>query len=225
MRYTRYEYKRYSKLKFLCSVIIIGGISIGGGLYISSFIFDRNQENSVQTTVPKNNDKDKMVDTNMKIIALQCGYYSKKENAEKSVNELTTYCTPFIIESDGKFRVMAGIYEENNASEKFDELRSKGIEVAKIKLIINGESNEDKKCVEVMDGVFTILNKLDEDDVKSIKTADFKKWTQNIINKDDLNNSKKLNLINECINNFPEEINKNNKGEISANIYKAINEN
>lgn len=223
MRYTRYEYKRYSKLKFLCSSIIIGGISIGGGLYISSFIFDRNQENSVQTTASKNSDK--VVDADMNIIALQCGYYSKKENAEKSVNELTTYCTPFIIESDGKFRVMAGIYEENNASEKFDELRSKGIEVAKIKLIINGESNEDKKCVEVMDGVFTILNKLDEDDVKSIKTADFKKWTQNIINKDDLNNSKKLNLINECINNFPEEINKNNKGEISANIYKAINEN
>lgn len=223
MRYTRYEYKRYSKLKFLCSSIIIGGISIGGGLYISSFIFDRNQENSVQTTASKNSDK--VVDADMNIIALQCGYYSKKENAEKSVNELTTYCTPFIIESDGKFRVMAGIYEENNASEKFDELRSKGIEVAKVKLIINGESNEDKKCVEVMDGVFTILNKLDEDDVKSIKTADFKKWTQNIINKDDLNNSKKLNLINECINNFPEEINKNNKGEISANIYKAINEN
>lgn len=223
MRYTRYEYKRYSKLKFLCSSIIIGGISIGGGLYISSFIFDRNQENSVQTTASKNSDK--VVDADMNIIALQCGYYSKKENAEKSVNELTTYCTPFIIESDGKFRVMAGIYEENNASEKFDELRSKGIEVAKIKLIINGESNEDKKCVEVMDGVFTILNKLDEDDVKSIKTADFKKWTQNIINKDDLNNSKKLNLINECINNFPEEINKNNRGEISANIYKAINEN
>lgn len=223
MRYTRYEYKRYSKLKFLCSSIIIGGISIGGGLYISSFIFDRNQENSVQTTASKNSDK--VVDADMNIIALQCGYYSKKENADKSVNELTTYCTPFIIESDGKFRVMAGIYEENNASEKFDELRSKGIEVAKIKLIINGESNEDKKCVEVMDGVFTILNKLDEDDVKSIKTADFKKWTQNIINKDDLNNSKKLNLINECINNFPEEINKNNRGEISANIYKAINEN
>ena len=69
------------------------------------------------------------------------------------------------------------------------------------------------------------INKLDEDGVKSIKTADFKKWTQNIINKEDLNNSKKLNLINECINNFPEEINKNNKGEISANVYKAINEN
>ena len=112
MRYTRYEYKRYSKLKFLCSVIIIGGISIGGGLYISSLIFDRNQENSVQTTASKNNDKDKVVDTNMNIIALQCGYYSKKENAEKSVNELATYCTPFIIESDEKFRVMAGIYEE-----------------------------------------------------------------------------------------------------------------
>lgn len=225
MRYTRYEYKRYSKLKFLCSVIIIGGISIGGGLYISSLIFDRNQENSVQTTASKNNDKDKVVDTNMNIIALQCGYYSKKENAEKSVNELAAYCTPFIIESDGKFRVMAGIYEENNASKKFDELISKGIEVAKIKLTINGENNEDKKCIEVMDGVFTILNKLDEDGVKSIKTADFKKWTQNIINKEDLNNSKKLNLINECINNFPEEINKNNKGEISANVYKAINEN
>ena len=50
-------------------------------------------------------------------------------------------------------------------------------------------------------------------------------FTLNIINKEDLNNSKKLNLINECINNFPEEINKNNKGEISANVYKAINEN
>ena len=43
MRYTRYEYKKSSKIKFLCSVAIIVGISIGGGLYISNFIFDGKQ--------------------------------------------------------------------------------------------------------------------------------------------------------------------------------------
>lgn len=223
MRYTRYEYKRYSKLKFLCSVVIIGGISIGGGLYASRLIFDKNKATSIEGNVSENNINDKVAESNMNIVSLQCGYYSKKENADKTISELAAYCTPFIVESEGKFRVIAGIYEESNANEKFNKLVSNGIDVAKIKLTINGENDADKKCIEVMDGVFTILNKLDEDDVKSIKTADFKKWIQNIINKDDLNKSKKLNLINECINNFPEEINKNNKGEISANIYKAIN--
>lgn len=225
MRYTRYEYKRHDKLKFLCSMVVIGSISIGGGLYVGRFIFNKNQTELVQNVEVKNTDSNKVIDANMNIVSLQCGYYSSKENAEKSIDKLSNYCTPFIVESNGKFRVMAGIYEEKNAGKKFEKLISEGIEVSKIKLSIDGESDEDKKFIEVMDGVFTILNKLDEDDVKSIKTDDFKKWIQNIINKNDLNNSKKLSFVNNCINNLPKEINKNNRGEISADIYKAINEN
>ena len=43
MRYTRYEYKKSGKIKFLCSIAVIAGISIGGGLYISNFIFNGKQ--------------------------------------------------------------------------------------------------------------------------------------------------------------------------------------
>lgn len=225
MRYTRYEYKKYSKLKFLFSIVVIATVSIGGGLYISNFVFDKNKVSQVQSMSVGNSDSNKEIEGSINIIALQCGYYANKENADKSINALVSYCSPFIIENEGKFRVIAGIYREEEADKKFDELASNGIEVTKIKLIINGENSEDKKCIEIMDGFFTILNKLEEDDVKSIKTEDFKKWTKNIIGNDKVSDYKKLNQINECINNFPEEINKNNRAEISAEIYKIINVN
>jgi len=225
MRYTRYEYKKYSKLKFLCSIVVIATISIGGGISISNFVFDKNKVSQAQTMSIDNTDGNKVIEDSINIIALQCGYYDNKENADNAINGLVSYCTPFIIEDEGKFRVIAGIYGEEAADKKFDELASNGIEVARVKLIIDGEKSEDKKCIEIMDGFFTILNKLEEDDVKSIKTEDFKKWTKNIIGNDNLNESKRLNQINKCINSFPEEINKNNRAEISSEIYKIISGN
>lgn len=40
MRYTRYEYKKSGRMKFLCSVVVIVGISIVGGVLISNVVFD-----------------------------------------------------------------------------------------------------------------------------------------------------------------------------------------
>ena len=109
MRYTRYEYKKSNKVKFLCSVAIIALISIGSGFLISNFIFngkqieDNNSDNSI-----RGNNKDEVIS----FIALQCGYYSKEENAKESLTAISKYCEPFIVEEDGKYRVLAGIYKE-----------------------------------------------------------------------------------------------------------------
>lgn len=39
MRYIRYEYKKLNKMKFICIIVVIVGVFIGGGLYVSNFVF------------------------------------------------------------------------------------------------------------------------------------------------------------------------------------------
>ena len=51
-------------------------------------------------------------------IALQCGYYSKEENAKELLTSISKYCEPFIVEEDGKYRVLAGIYKEEDGLKK-----------------------------------------------------------------------------------------------------------
>ena len=148
MRYTRYEYKKSNKMKFICTIVVIVGVSIGGGLYTSNLVFKGKQITDNKNTVSYTNDQNTtVVGTN--IIALQCGYYSKEENAQASLSTISSYCQPFIIEENGKFRVLAGIYEEDDGNKKIDELKSKGIDVAKVSLNISTNTIEDKKIVEL----------------------------------------------------------------------------
>lgn len=122
MRYTRYEYKKSGRLKFICSVVVIVVMSLGGGVYVSNLIFDGkelqniNGNNLMQTSVSDNDGKIQNV------IALQCGYYTKEENAKELINSLTQYCQPFIVEDDGKYRVMAGLYTEEDGIKKIGYL-------------------------------------------------------------------------------------------------------
>jgi hypothetical protein len=222
MRYTRYEYKKSSKIKFLLSVTIIIGISIGGGLYISNFIFDgkhitnNSSNNSIYSTEGNNQGKIK------KFISLQCGYYAKEENAKELLTSISKYCDPFIIEEDGKYRVLAGIYKEEDGLKKMDELKSNKIDVSKINLNISINNEENKKIIEIVDGFLTIVSKLQDIEVKSIKTTEFKEWANKIINDDKIVKSEKINNFNNYVKNLPDEINKDNSKTNLQELYKLI---
>lgn len=222
MRYTRYEYKKSGKMKFLCSVAVIVGISIGGGLYISNFLFDGKQiqgsnSNNLKYSIEENNEGKVQ-----SIIALQCGYYSKEENAKELVASISQYCQPFIIEEGGKYRVLAGIYKEEDGLKKIEEFKLKNIDVAKVSLNIPNDNIENKKIVEVIDGFLTIINKLQDSEVKSIKTAEFKTWTDKIINDGSGNESKIMNDLSNYVNNLPDEIDKTNSNTSVQELYKLI---
>jgi hypothetical protein len=219
MRYTRYEYKKSNKIKFLCSVAIIASISIGGGLFISNFIFDGKQieHNNSDNSIQENNKGE-----DLSFIALQCGYYSKEENAKELLTAISKYCEPFIVEEDGKYRVLAGIYKEEDGLKKIEEFKANNIDVAKVNLNISSDNVESKKIIEIIDGFLTITNKLEDSGVKSIKTTEFKAWADKIITDGSGEKSKKTDDLSSYVKNLPDEINKENRNISIQELYKLL---
>ena len=219
MRYTRYEYKKSNKIKFLCSVAIIASISIGGGLFISNFIFDGKQieHNNSDNSIQENNKGE-----DLSFIALQCGYYSKEENAKELLTAISKYCEPFIVEEDGKYRVLAGIYKEEDGLKKIEEFKANNIDIAKVNLNISSDNVESEKIIEVIDGFLTITNKLEDSGVKSIKTTEFKAWADKIITDGSGEKSKKTDDLSSYVKNLPDEINKENRNISIQELYKLL---
>lgn len=217
MRYTRYEYKKISKVKFLVTVSIITLISIGGGLYVSNFVFQGKQiENSLKPSSEVENGNQEE-----KFMVLQCGYYAREENAKELLTSIAKYCEPFIVEDGGKYRVLAGIYKEEDGVKKIQEFKANNIDIAKVSLKIQGDKLEIKKITEVIDGFLTISNKLEEKEVKSIKTSEFKEWADTVINDGGIK-SKKLEDLNNYVKDLPEEIGKDSNNKNFQELYKFI---
>lgn len=222
MRYTRYEYKKSNKIKFLLSVTVIAIISISSGLYVSNYIFDGKEIQNVNSNNSKYLDEGSSNEKFPNIIALQCGYYSKEENAKELLNSLSKYCQPFIIEDGGKYRVLAGIYNEEEGLKKIQEFKSNNIDVAKVSLNIPANTIENKKIIEIISGFLTITNKLQESDVKSIKTSEFKSWADKIINDGNNTNSAKVDNLGNYVKSLPDEIDKTNSNLSMEELYKLI---
>lgn len=217
MRYTRYEYKKFNKVKFLCTVAFITLISIAGGLYLTNIVFEGKQiEDS-----SKHSSEIKYGDQEEKFMILQCGYYAKEENAKELLNSISKYCQPFIVEDGGKYRVVSGIYKEEDGVKKIQEFKANNIDIAKVSLNIQGDKLETQKITEVIDGFLTIANKLQEKEVKSIKTAEFKAWADTVIN-DGRIESKKLEALNDFVKALPEEIDKTNNVKNFKELYELI---
>ena len=172
MRYTRYEYKKQGKIKFVMSVVLVATVSIGSGLYISKFLFSTKETSNMTQVTQKQNETVQ----SQGIMALQCGYYSKKENADISIPTISSYCQPFVVEENGNYRVIAGLYDDELGMKKLDELKGKGIDVAKVSIEIPTNTLEGKKIFQIVEGFLQITSKFEESDVKSVKTADFKTW-------------------------------------------------
>jgi len=224
MRYTRYEYKKSNQIKFLLTVTVIVGLSIGGGLYASNFIFDgkniqANSSNASSYSTEKNYQGEVE-----KFVAIQCGYYSKEQNAKDTLPLISKYCQPFIVEDDGKYRVLAGIYKEEDGLKQMEVFKANNIEISKLNLNISSNDSENKEIIEIIDGFLSILNKLQESDVKSIKTAEFRGWADKIINDGIETKSKKINDLSNYVSNLPDEINKANSNAETQELYKLIKE-
>lgn len=217
MRYTRYEYKKFSKAKFLCAAAIITLISIGGGLYLSNIVFEGKQieDNSKHSSEVEHGDQEE------KFMILQCGYYAKEENAKELLTSISKYCEPFIVEDGGKYRVLAGIYKQEDGVKKIQEFKANNMDIAKVSLNIQGDKLETQKLTEVIDGFLTIANKLEEKEVKSIKTSEFKEWADTVISDSEIE-SKKLEELNNFVKALPEEIDKTSNGKNFEELYKLV---
>lgn len=250
MGYTRYNYKPRKKpgRNFLTIGIIGVLLAIVIGLLIGKVLFKGNgAPNEDQTNAIKGTEQSGTIDNEEKDNAnkdeadketvgkvtesgdkkrfsmIQCGYYGKKENAEKVLNDIPSNYNKFIIEEDGKFRVIAGIYTEDSVEKVSEQLTKKEISNVKINCEYELSDNQNSMIYEIVTGFMKILNELENEQVRSVNTTDFKKWT-NELGKDskDKEDNEELKKIREHIEKLPEELNRDGAKKSLEFIYKML---
>lgn len=155
-------------------------------------------------------------------VMVQCGVYSKAEGAQSVLNSLQNISLGTIIEEDGKYRVVSYIGSENEANNIVTTLESNNIATSKAKFAILKSDNCNNKIAEMLNGYIQILNKLDDDGVSSIKTAEFKAWANALEEDTNATNLSIFNQLKENINSLGEEITKNDLESSYNSIYKIL---
>lgn len=220
MRYTRYEYKKSGKLKFITSVAVIAGISITVGLYGSKLIFNGMGDKSNNT--PNYSKQEVVQSGGKKVIAIQCGYYANESNAQSALSLIPSDYTSFIVKEEDKYRLIAGVYDYDEGKSKIDDLSNKGVANTKIEFEIPEDTKENKSILEIIDGFLKITSKLNDSTIKSIKTSDYKAWSKNIVSENQIEDNEVLTEINNYIDNIPDEIDKQNCKESLISTYELI---
>lgn len=229
MRYTRYDYKRKKSNNFLGFIVLVIILSIGIGFGVFKIFFSGdntliNGDGKVPTvTEPDNlNGGSKETNATMKdektFIAIQCGVFSTKEKADIAVSGLPTGYSGFVIEDTGKFKVMAGLFSEEDGNKKSEELTTAGIENYKAKLVVPIKNIDNQVKVEIIEACLTINSTLSNSDVKSVKTADLKVWVKEVEEKQKITDNEVKEFI-EKINNLPEEVTKSSMQEYTIYMY------
>ena len=231
MKYTKYQYKKKNNgIKFLTSLLMTTLAAISIGVFAAWFLLKiiPNIEtlgkinNKPQVEENNSNANSEGVDTeNFDII--QCGYFSKEENAKQVLSKIDSEFNSFIVkDSEGKYRVLAGITKEEGSEEIIQKLKEKGIETAKIKLALNKNDEIQNQIIEITNGYLEILNTASKEEVKEINTTDFKAWIKDLKEISEGNSIDILKDYKGHMDSLPEVINKSNIVSELEYIYSIL---
>ena len=182
MRYTKYQYKKKSNgINFLTSVVmmIVGAGAIG--LIVGTMIFNTVWGNKLMKI--GGTSQEVVADETVKKEAfesVQCGYFSKEENANKVLESLGKSYNSFVVKDEEKFRVLAGVFTGEEGDKALKELKEKGIEAAKVKFTLDEEDKVQEQISAISDGYFKIVTTLKNNEVKAVSTSEFKGWTKEL---------------------------------------------
>ena len=223
MRYTRYNYKKKNGWGFLLWLLLIIMLALAIGVTIFKMFFnDKNVEDSLSIFNQDNKQQEVVTEENSSVFKIiQCGLFTKEENAKETLNTLPSSMTGFIVQDEGKFKVMAGIYSDEDSAKKVEDLTNVSISSFGIKCAIPKTSADNKVEVQIIEGLLQIVNKFEESNVKSVKTSEFKKWTEETVS-NVKNNSEELGGLIKFINELPDEYTKKNVQESKEFLYKLL---
>lgn len=239
MRYTRYNYKppkKKNNFMFVIILTLIAAVALGT---VFSKLLPKNNVNTpekVKTTSAEVQKDDKTnkggvdaskvtSETNTKnYVALQCGVFSKKENALTMKNSLINLGIPFIMkEEDNTYKVMLGIYPTESIDSITKQLLAKKIIFRKINFKIIGNDNTSAQTNEMISADIKILNKLSEKDTKSYDTVKLKEWLVSLQGSDAKSaNYSNMSEIKKYLNALPAVLNKEKTEEGYIYIYRFI---
>jgi len=228
MKYTKYNYRKKNEgMKFFTSILIttVIAISIGGaGAWaIIKFLpdsFDLDTEPIVNT----NNEAEVNQGLNeISFYLIQCGYFSKEENANQILAKIKSDFNSFIVKDEAeKFKVIAAITKEEESTEILSKLNGKNIENAKFKVSLNEGNLDENQLAAIMGGHLEILNTAYKADVKEVTTTDFKEWLNSLEEVSEGDYTELLSEYKNHVKNMPEKINKENIASENEYIYTIL---
>jgi hypothetical protein len=156
-------------------------------------------------------------------VAIQCGAYTKNENALVLKNKLMKFGTPFIIEEDNLYKVLLGVYPSDSIDSVMKQLKEDKIDYVKVKLQLINKDRASAQTSEMISADVKILNKLSEKDTKSIQTVELKKWLSSLegtLEKDE--GYTNMTEIKSYLTALPEEVKREKAEQEYIYIYKFI---
>ncbi|MBU3088599.1 SPOR domain-containing protein [Clostridium gasigenes] len=224
MRYTKYQYKKKSNgINFLTSVVmmIVGAGAIG--LIVGTMIFNTVWGNKLMKI--GGTSQEVVADETVKKEAfesVQCGYFSKEENANKVLESLGKSYNSFVVKDEEKFRVLAGVFTGEEGDKALKELKDKGIEAAKVKFTLDEEDKVQEQISAISDGYFKIVTTLKNNEVKAVSTSEFKGWTKELPEITEGDKKEIIEQFKKHIEELPSELKKENLTDELKYIYTIL---
>lgn len=229
MKYTRYNVRKSKGTSVFFMIIIIMVLilayiigSITSKIFFSkaSISIKNNSESKIASKIDNETEQEKTTD----YVVIQCGIYDNKDNAESIEAELKSTGNPVVLEDNGKYNVLIGIYvDDSEAEEVLKPLVDKKIDAKKALYKIKVDNMCNAEIAGIVNGCLQIIDKLGEKNVHAVQTAEFKKWTSSL--KDVDKNSDNISILNDIksyVNGMPDEISKDNIPEINKSIFLVI---
>ncbi len=223
MKYTRYNYGKAKRNNTILYLIIILLLSVFLGVALFNIVTNYNVFNNFFKVEDKLNTEINNDNGNIKISVIQCGVYSEKANADLAISKIPSNYAPFVFEEEGKYKIIAGIYTDGEINNKKEELTNLNINNFIINYNLSEKDVNDKVKLELIKGYLQIINKINDAEIESINTLEFKNWakeTTSTMEKE----AQDINKIAEKINELPEEFSKKDTQESLVFIYGIIGE-
>lgn len=237
MRYTRYDLKKRKNNNVFFIILVIGILAlafISGSIISNLFIKDidykaENTTPSTESTEEEVKENKETTKESLKLdhtfVAIQCGVFSNKDNAESVKEKVSSIGTTFILEEDNKNRVIMGIYTEENSELILKKLTDNKIDFSKINLKIDNKDACDTQITEILDAYLQINNKFLDNKVKSVQTKQLKEWVSSLKDVDKASiNYIVLKDIKEKTNGLPDQITKVDLEGINLQLFNTIKE-
>ena len=232
MKYTKYQYKKKNNgIKLLTSLLMTTLSAISIGLLAAWLLLkvipniDGLKEVNSKPQIEENNNRGNTSSNEEveRFSLIQCGYFSKEENAKQVLNRINSEFNSFIVkDAEGKYRVLAGITTEENSSTLMQNLKEKGIENIKVNLDLNKNDEVENQISAITAGYLEILDTVGKEEVKEVNTSDFKTWINSLEEISDKDKIEVLKEYKEHIKALPESINKNNIVSELEYIYSIL---
>ncbi|CAM2841474.1 SPOR domain-containing protein [Hathewaya histolytica] len=170
---------------------------------------------SKNSTKVKNGNEHESINSNegsyMTFYSVQCGVFKSEENAKHVLSSVKEVGAPFILKEGDLYKVINGVFFQEESNKVIEELKKGNIEGAKFKITISKDNTNTEQIGKLSDALLKVLNKLNERNIKEIKTDNIKKWTADLKegNKKEKNYTNLVSL-KKHINELPKELKKDN---------------